>query len=338
MPDGAGLAATCAWGMVGFGWVARDFALPGLLAAGGRLAAVADPAPEARRAAAALGAAAHADLAPLLATGGLRALYVATPNHLHRPAVEAAAAAGIAVLCEKPMAASLDEAEAMADAVRRAGIRWGCAFDQRHHPAHALMRRMIAAGEIGTVTAIRIAYACWVPPGWARDNWRADPARAGGGALMDLAPHGLDLVDHLLGEPLVAVSAMVQRRVQDYAVDDGALLIGRTASGVLAQLHVAYNCPEALPRRRLEVVGTRGQLVAERTMGQAPGGALWFTDARLGLRRRVPVPDAGESPFARQMAAFARHAAGLPDPAFDLARDLHTMRLLDQAYRSARCH
>ncbi len=336
MPDGAALAP-CAWGVAGFGWVARDFALPGLLAAGGRLAAVADPSPEARRLAAALGARPHAALDSLLAEGGLRALYVATPNHLHRPAVEAAAAAGVAVLCEKPMAATLADAEAMADAVRRAGIPWGCAFDQRHHPAHALLRDCIAGGMVGTVTAIRIAYACWVPPGWARDNWRADPGRAGGGALMDLAPHGLDLVDHLLGEPLVAVSAMLQNRVQDYAVDDGALVMGRTASGVLAQLHVAYNCPEALPRRRLEILGTRGQLTAERTMGQAPGGRAWFTDARLGLRRALPVPDADASPFARQMAAFARHAAGTPDPAFDLERDLATMRLLDQAYRSARC-
>ncbi|MCW8085697.1 Gfo/Idh/MocA family protein [Sabulicella glaciei] len=336
MPDGSALAPAC-WGMAGFGWVARDFALPGLLAAGGRLLGVADPAPEARRAASALGARAHAELDALLGEPGLGALYVATPNHLHRPVVEAAAAAGIPVLCEKPMAATLTEAEAMAMAVRRAGIPWGCAFDQRHHPAHVLMRDLIAQGAIGTVTAVRIAYACWVPPGWARDNWRADPARAGGGALMDLAPHGLDLVDHLLGEPLLTVAAMVQSRVQDYAVDDGALLIGRTASGVLAQLHVAYNCPEALPRRRLEILGTKGQLTAERTMGQAPGGALWFTDARLGLRRALEIPDAGASPFARQMAAFARHAAGRPDPAFDLERDLHTMRLLDQAYRSVSC-
>ncbi|MFL1461587.1 Gfo/Idh/MocA family protein [Roseococcus sp. DSY-14] len=334
MPDGGGVAA-CSWGVAGFGWVARDYAVPGLLAAGGRLLGVADPSPAARRGAQALGARAHAALDALLREPGLRALYVATPNHLHRAAVEQAAAAGIPVLCEKPMAATLADAEAMADAVRRAGTPWGCAFDQRHHPLHAWMREAIAAGMLGSVTAIRIAYACWVPAGWAADNWRADPCRAGGGALMDLAPHGLDLVDHLLGESLAEVRAFTQNRVQDYAVDDGALLIGRTPSGVLAQLHVAYNCPEALPRRRLEVLGTRGQLVAERSMGQSPGGRLWFTDARLGLRREIAVPGAEESPFARQMAAFARHAAGRPDPAFDLERDLHTMRLLDQAYRSA---
>jgi predicted dehydrogenase len=324
------------WGVIGFGWVARDYAVPGLLGAGGRLVAVADPDPAARRRAAALGAAAHADVDVLLADPAVQAVYVATPNHLHRAAVERAAAAGKPVLCEKPMAASLAEAEAMAEAVRAAGIPYGTAFDQRHHPAHAAIRAAIAEGAVGTVTAIRIAYACWVDAGWARDNWRADAARAGGGALMDLAPHGLDLVDCLLGEPVEEIAALTQRRVQDYAVDDGAMLLGRTRSGVLVQLHVAYNCPEALPRRRLEVLGTAGQILAERTMGQTPGGQAWRIDGRLGLRAPLPVPDAEASPFARQMAAFARWLRGEGErDAFSLDRDLHTMRLVERAYAAA---
>ena len=85
-------------------------------------------------------------------------------------------------------------------------------------------------------------------------------ARAGSGALIDLAPHGLDLAAFLLGEPLVEVAAMGQRRVHGYGVEDGAVIVGRSAGGALLQMHVAYNCPEGLPRRRLEVVGTGGQL------------------------------------------------------------------------------
>src|SRR3712207_6440288 len=146
--------------------------------------------------------------------------------------------------------------------------------------------------------------SCWVDASWTADNWRADPARAGGGALMDLAPHGLDLVHFLTGEPLADIAALTQARVQDYAVDDGAVLIGRTPGGVLAQMHVSYNCPEGLPRRRLEVLGTRGQLVAENTMGQTPGGTVSFIDGATGASRPLPVPDATASPFARQMAAF----------------------------------
>jgi 1,5-anhydro-D-fructose reductase (1,5-anhydro-D-mannitol-forming) len=320
------------WGIVGFGWVARDYAAPGILASGGRIAAVSDPSPAARDAAASLGARPCSALSELLAQPGLDAIYVATPNHLHRQAVEEAAAAAKPVLCEKPMAASLADAEAMARAVKRAGVLYGTAFDQRHHPAHEAMRDAIAAGMLGQVTAVRIAYCCWVDAGWAPDNWRADPARAGGGALMDLAPHGLDLVHFLTGESLADIAALTQALVQDYAVDDGAVLIGRTAGGVLAQMHVSYNCPEGLPRRRLEVLGTRGQLLALDTMGQTPGGTVSFIDGATGEQRPLPVPDATASPFARQMAAFGHAVAGGDRSPFDIERDLGLMRLLDRAY------
>jgi len=337
MPRPSAAVRPIGWGIVGYGWVARDYAAPAILAAGHALRAVCDPTPEARAAAGAAhpGAALHAGLAPLLADPAVEAIYVATPNHLHRAAVEAIAAAGKAVLCEKPMAATLADAEAMEAAARRHGILYGTAFDQRHHPAHAAIRDAVASGLIGTPTAIRIAYACWLGPSWTvtgeGDNWRADPARAGGGALMDLAPHGLDLAEYLLGEPIETIAALTQRRVQDYAVDDGALLIGRTAGGTLVQLHVAYNCPDALPRRRLEVLGAAGQILAENTMGQEAGGRVTHTDA-AGASRPLPVPDAEASPFARQMAAFSRAVSTGDHAGFSAARDLHTMRLLHRAY------
>ena len=127
MDGGRGIS----WGIVGFGWVARDYAAPGILASGGRIAAVSDPSPAARNAAASLGAHPCSALPELLARPGLDAIYVATPNHLHREAIEAAAAAAKPVLCEKPMAATLADAEAMARAVKRAGVLYGTAFDQR---------------------------------------------------------------------------------------------------------------------------------------------------------------------------------------------------------------
>ena len=237
------------------------------------------------------------------------------------------------------MAATLRDAEAMAEAVGREDAFYGTAFDQRHHPGHRVMRDGIAAGRLGTVTAIRIVYACWLGRDWAacpgQDNWRIDPAQAGGGALMDLAPHGLDLVDFLLGESLLDITALTQVRAQDYAVDDGALLIGRTEGGVLASLNVAYNCPDALPRRRLEVVGTKGLLTAIDTMGQTAGGSVTFTDGATG--RAEPVAfDADASPFTEQVRAFGS-ALRRPEErdAYSAERDLHTMRLIARAYGAA---
>jgi predicted dehydrogenase len=336
------------WGIVGCGWVARDHLLPGLRATPGvRLVAACDRDPAAAaRLASAAGPASDADREPrvttdldaLLATPGLDAVYVATPNAAHRAVVEAVAERGVPVLCEKPLAADVADADAIVAAC--AGQLAATAFDQRFHPGHRRIAEIVAAGELGTVTAVRIVYACWLPPDWSpygadlprprHDNWRVDPARAGGGALVDLAPHGIDLVGALLGgDDLDALDVLLQHRVHDYPVDDGAVLAGRTAGGVLFSGHVAFNTPDTLPRRRLEVVGTRAQLVAENTMGQTAGGRLTRTDAD-GTVTDVPF-DTTTGPFAAQLAAFSAAVAGTADWPWPLERDLHLHGLLHGA-------
>ena len=326
---------TVRWGVVGCGWVARDYVGPGIEASGnGRVVAACD-----------LDAAALAAFLPhrdMLRTASLDALfdtvdavYVATPNDAHAGPVALAARAGRAILCEKPMARTLAEAQAMAEAVRAAGVIYATAFDQRFHPAHQALRDLIEAGKLGTVTQVRIRYACWTDPDWSpdgrpHDNWRADPDRAGGGAFIDLAPHGLDLTQMLLGEPLTAVAALLQHRVHAYAVDDGGALVARSASGALLNLSVAYNCPDAFPRREIEVAGTRARALALNTMGQTPGGSLTLTDAATGAVRDVPF-DALASPFQRQAAAFGEAVLGRAPFPFSVERDLHTMRLLEAA-------
>lgn len=325
------------WGIIGYGWVARDYMAPAVTEAGATLAAVADPSAAAREAAERSGARAFSSAAALLDSGTCDLVYVATPNHRHAEPVVAAAEARLPVLCEKPMAASLADAETMAERVARCGTLYGTAFDQRHHPAHRALRDRIAAGEIGRPVSLRIAYCCWVDPRWSRGtgaNWRADPDAAGGGAVLDLALHGLDLVEFLLGEPIIDLCMMLQRRVHDYPVEDGGMLTARTASGVLVQSHVAYNCPEALPRRRLEMLGEAGQFSAIDTMGQSAGGRLIRTCGRTGAPDEVPF-DKTVSPFTLQAAAFAAAARGEPHE-WSVTRDLRLMRLFDTAYREAR--
>jgi 1,5-anhydro-D-fructose reductase (1,5-anhydro-D-mannitol-forming) len=325
------------WGIAGCGWVARDFVGPAIQAsANGRLLSLFDPDPVSRhRAEQHLGVAAQDDLAAFLAIPGLDAVYVAAPNHAHRALVEAAARSGLPVLCEKPMATTLADAEAMVAACAQAGVRYATAFDQRFHAAHRSLAKLIAEGRLGIVTAIRIVYACWLPADWAGDNWRIDPRRAGGGALMDLAPHGLDLSAYLLGERITDVLAIGQARVHKYKVEDGALLMARSETGVMLQMHVAYNCPETLPRRRLEVIGTAGQAIATDTMGQTAGGTLELIDAATGVPALIEVEGADRSPFLNQVEAFADAVAGNGAFAFTAEHDLHTMGLLLKAQAMA---
>ena len=326
MSAGRGPGRSVGWGIAGCGWVARDHAVPALQQVErAEVVALHDVSEAALRR---MPVEAHrsTDLDGFLATEGLDAVYVAAPNALHRPLVEAAAGAGKAVLVEKPLAADVADAEALVEAAD--GVLLGTAYDQRWHPAHVRLRELLP--ELGTVTALRVVYGCWLPADWSpdgapHDNWRVDRSRAGGGAAIDLAPHGLDLAGVLLGEDVETLSALTQTRVQDYAVDDGALLHGRTPSGVLVDLHVAYNTPDALPRRRLEVVGTRAMAVAVDTMGQTAGGSL-----TLLRPEPVDVPFGKGSPFAAQFAAFTAAVAGETWP-YDVQRDLRLHRLLLEA-------
>ena len=330
------------WGIIGCGWVATDYVAPGIVASGnGRVAGLFDPDPAAmNRLQAALPpeagpATAHPTLESLLADPAVEAVHIATPNHLHAPIVAACARAGKQVLCEKPMATHRADAQSMVDVCARAGVRYATAFDQRFHAAHRRLRDLVAEGAIGVVTQARIHYACWLPADWAADNWRIDPTRAGGGAMIDLAPHGVDLLATLLGDEWETLLALTQQRVHGYRVDDGAVLMGRFRAGAVASIHVAYNCPDAFPRRRLELIGTRAMAVATNTMGQTPGGTLELIDAATGERSAVaidPVRDR-QSPFAAQSAAFAD--AVLRDGPFPFSgeRDLRLFALLEDACR-----
>ncbi len=318
------------WGIAGCGWVARDYVAPAIRqSSNSELIAGFDPSPDASLP----GIQIERDLSRFLATPGMDAVYVAAPNDAHRPLVEACAAAGRAVVCEKPMATTLGDALAMVVACARAGVRYATAFDQRFHAIHRHLAGLINRGELGTVTAIRIVYACWVGRDWAADNWRIDPARAGGGAMIDLAPHGLDLAAMLLDDDLVQIAALGQTRVQDYAVDDGAMLIARSRRGALVQLHVAYNCPDTLPRRRLEIVGTKAMAVALDSMGQVGGGTLHLIDAEHGGQIEIDVADRDRAPFLAMIEAYSDCLlSGQPFP-FGSDRDLRTMELLSRAQR-----
>jgi len=321
------------WAIVGCGWVARDYVAPALLEAGNaRLVALGDPDPESLARMPGDGAARYTRLEELLANSEVEAVYVATPNHVHEKVTVACAAAGKHVLCEKPMSIRPEEGARMVEACRRAGVQYATAFDQRHHAAHRKLRTLVREGVLGTITQARIHYACWLPRDWAPRNWRIDPHQAGGGAMIDLAPHGIDLLEVLLDDEWTSLSALMQRRVHDYPVDDGAILMGKFRSGALGLLQVAYNCPDNYPRRTLELIGTRARALAYKTMGQTPGGSLTLTDAATGVETVVPIsPEEDRSPFLHQAESFSSCVLeGHPYP-FAPERDVRLLSLLSQA-------
>lgn len=329
------------WGIIGGGWIAADYFVPAFqFCPHARLVAVCDIKSER------LGAFSHipdlrtfSNLGEMLATCELDAVYIATPNCFHAEIFETVAAHGIRILCEKPIATNQLDVDKIQACIHASPAFFQAAFDQRYHPAHVQLARRIAEGVLGTVTQVRIHYACWLDDDWSKvsatENWRVDPIRAGGGAGFDLLPHCLDLMLMLTNDTVAAAHLLYQGRVHKYSheysaalkVDDGALMTVMTHSGILASMHVGYNCPENQPRRRIEILGTLGRVEAHNTMGQDAGGELVWQIQGNESRETFPT-GAAAGPFVRQLDMLSRQWIRGDLPRFPIERDIELARCL----------
>jgi predicted dehydrogenase len=207
--------------VAGFGWMGRVHTqaysrvlhhFPQLSLAP-RLIAVADEVPgRAEEAAAQFGfTKATRDWHDLAADPDVQAVSIAAPNFLHREIGVAMAEAGKHIWIEKPVGLTADDARAVADAVKEAGVQGAVGFNYRNAPAVAAAREMIAGGELGTVTHVRVRlFSDYAAHPEGALSWRFERERGGSGVLGDLAAHGVDLARYLLGEieSLVADTAI----------------------------------------------------------------------------------------------------------------------------------
>ena len=197
------------------------------------------------------------DTAAIIDADDVDAVYVATPPASHAEYVIRAAAAGKPVYVEKPMALSVAEAEAMVSACEAAGVPLFVAYYRRALPRFAFVRERIAAGAIGTPTLVQLELHQPPPPDPAASGWRWDPAIAGGGLLMDLGSHALDLLDQWLG-PIADVRAFRATRLPWASVEDQVVAVFQFASGVQGAAVWGFN--GAVRRDLMSVVGTRGRI------------------------------------------------------------------------------
>ncbi|KUN17116.1 dehydrogenase [Streptomyces corchorusii] len=261
-------------------------------------------------------AAVETDWRALVARDDIDLVDICTPGDSHAEIAVAALAAGKHVLCEKPLANTVAEAETMTRAAEEAYGRGQVAmvgFNYRRVPATAFARRLVADGRLGTLRHVRVTYL----QDWLADpafplTWRLRREHAGSGALGDLGAHIVDLAQYLAGEPLAGVSALTETFVRErplpggpsrglaagsatgtpgvstgtVTVDDAAVFTGRFASGALAAFEATRYATGRKNALRIELNGERGSLAfdLERL------NELWFHDttgpgAEAGFRR-----------------------------------------------------
>jgi len=249
------------WGLIGCGDIARKRVAPALRDSdASELYSVARARPElAADFAAEFGARKHhADWRDLLADPEIDAVYVATPVDLHAEQTIAAAAAGKHVLCEKPIAIRAADGEAMSRACESAGVKFGIAYYRRFYPAVRRIKELLTDGTIGEPVLVRIdAFEQFNPPPGGDRSWLIDPARSGGGPMMDFGSHRIELLLDWFGDPVDVTSYSDSVLLQRDAEDTSSVQM-RFASGVRGAVTVSHAVFGF--RDSLEVFGSRGSL------------------------------------------------------------------------------
>jgi D-xylose 1-dehydrogenase (NADP+, D-xylono-1,5-lactone-forming) len=226
----------------------------------------------------------------LLADPAIDAVYIPLPNDQHCEYTLKAAAAGKHVLCEKPLACTVDEAARMIAECRRHGVIVMEAFMWRHHPRVERAREMVVAGELGELRLVKMDFSFDID----RADWRLRPEQ-GGGALFDLGCYGINAARLFTGAEPVEVAGWSRLDTSGVDMTDGFAL--RFAGGVVALIDCSFECPY---RNRVEIVCTQAAI-------ELPDGILPAKSSELVVRRSERVERLsfdGAQQYAEQVKAF----------------------------------
>ena len=199
------------------------------------------------------------DIAAALADASIDAVLIASSTDTHADLIESSAAAGKAILCEKPLDLDVERAARCLKAVERAGVTLALGFNRRFDPSFAKLRARVSAGEIGAVECVGIISRDPSPP-------PVEYVSRSGGLFRDMTIHDLDMARWLLGEEVSAISAhgasLVDPAIGKAGDIDSAVLVLQTASGKLCSISNSRRCSYGYDQR-IEVFGSKGMLRAD---------------------------------------------------------------------------
>ena len=207
--------------------------------------------------------AAYDTLDALLKDPNVDAVYVSSPNALHHQHTIEAARAGKHVLCEKPMALTVEDCQEMIDICVREGVKLGLCFHARHHPLIQEVHKVVQEGTLGVVALVEAQWGSGLrghvkpPRREGRQEWREQPQLAGAGAFMDSGVHVVDLTRFVLGREVVEVMAMADTKGAPNPLENLATLLLRFEDGSLGMVCAGRRLPDS--RRDAVVHGSDGR-------------------------------------------------------------------------------
>ncbi len=208
------------------------------------------------------------------------AVYIGTPVNCHEEQAYFALSRGRHVFMEKPITVSYEAGDKLVAAFKKKNKQLTVGYMMKYHNLHGKAKKMIADGDIGGIVDVRAQFSCWYPD--IAGAWRQNKALGGGGAAMDLGVHAIELIEFMLGENISEVKSFYDTSTFSYEVEDSAVFIFRTQSGIKGHIDVNFNIPDAASESKLELYGTDGYIILKGTLGQEEAGEMSYLYAPQG--------------------------------------------------------
>lgn len=295
------------WGVIGSTGIAQKRTIPGmLLAENAQCAAIMSTKQENVDAVGDRFGISHrfTDVYELLSQPDIDAVYIASPVHCHKEHVFAAADAGKHILLEKPMGLNPAEAQEMAEYCEKRSIKLGVAFMMRFHGAHEQIKKIIADGGIGEVVSAHAIFNTnsVVVPG----KWRQTKAFSGGGAMMDMGIHCIDLLQYVTGLHATTVTAICGNQIHAYPdVEDAGTTVMKMNNGAIFSIGANFNIPYSAGGSSFAVYGTTGSITAQQTLGQTETGSVYHIQVNTNGGIPAQIPYDNKNMYTKQIEAFS---------------------------------
>ncbi len=261
--------------------------------------------------------AAYDDYDAMLRDPAVQVVYLASPNFLHADQAVKAAQAGKHVLCEKPMALTVEDCQRMIESCRQHDVRLGLGFHLRHHPGHRQLREVVKSGALGTVAMVRGQWGMGVrgqvlpPPRPPLQQWWEDPAMVGAGVFVGNGVHSVDLLRYLLGEEVVEVTALTDGQREEQPLEQLATLLLRFQSGILGMVVSSRRLPDS--HNDVVLYGSDGRGSVYGSIGGDLQGRLEVTSETVNMEQQYEPPDRLRM-FVGEVEAFNQAVASGAEP------------------------
>ena len=268
------------------------------------------------------------------------AVYIGTPVACHYDQAMTVLKHDKHLFIEKPLAIDSKTSKKIVEAYKAKGKLITVGYMMKYHNLHKKAKEIIALDGIGKVVDVRAQFSCWYPD--IQGAWRQNKKLGGGGALMDLSVHCIELIEDILEDEIEQVKSFYSTRTFSYEVEDSGVFIFKTKGGVLGHIDCNFNIPDNASESKLEIYGEKGYAICKGTLGQEEKGKLYHLYSPQGdysaKQERVtdkPTEYDGENSdlYLKQLQVFVNQVKSGKLNYFYADRAVQVQKIIDKIYK-----